>query len=267
MLVNPGDLIPVVPSATALPWTRRKSQILNYLHRGPVTFSTLVYDTNVGDISAIATYFNPQRVSIHDLNSRFGHYPESGNLSGDVAVQDTGVPQNALSVRPRLLLYPDHNLNHKQVTVQRTLKWVLSQDGKQSTGSSRSATPHDDMISPLVPSEIPVPHSPRLNPLHATAPANLASQLDNVWGVVGEGRSRGVSRGSGDMARSRGSSADWTFRAEVNSGIEEPLVPRWDIGEEPLKWDIGEGVKGDKTWATWGSNQLFENLFKGNRPQ
>jgi hypothetical protein len=35
-----------------------------------VTFTTLVYDTNVGDISALSTYFNPERVSVKDLNSR-----------------------------------------------------------------------------------------------------------------------------------------------------------------------------------------------------
>ena len=45
-------------------------QILNFLHRGPVTFSTLVYDTNVGDISALATYFNPDRISERELNLR-----------------------------------------------------------------------------------------------------------------------------------------------------------------------------------------------------
>jgi hypothetical protein len=45
-------------------------QILNYLHRGPVDFSTLVYDTNVGDISPLSIYFNPDRISVQDLNSR-----------------------------------------------------------------------------------------------------------------------------------------------------------------------------------------------------
>ena len=49
---------------------RRRSQILNYLHRGPVTFNTLVYDTNVGDISSLATYFNPDRISERELNLR-----------------------------------------------------------------------------------------------------------------------------------------------------------------------------------------------------
>merc|ERR1711951_28585 len=78
MLERPGDLIPVLPNATSIPWTRRRSQILNFLHRGPVTFQTLVYDTNVGDISALATYFNPDRISERELNLRFGHHPTSG---------------------------------------------------------------------------------------------------------------------------------------------------------------------------------------------
>ena len=72
MLVTQGDLIPVLAEATAIPWTRRKSQILNYLRRGPVDFDTLVYDTNVGDIAAISTYFNPERITVSDLNSKFG---------------------------------------------------------------------------------------------------------------------------------------------------------------------------------------------------
>ena len=50
--------------------SRRRSQILNYLHRGPVTFSTLVYDSNVGDISPLATYFNPDRITLSELNFR-----------------------------------------------------------------------------------------------------------------------------------------------------------------------------------------------------
>jgi len=126
MLITPGDLIPVQPEATTIPWTRRKSQILNFLHRGPVTFSTLVYDTNVGDISALSTYFNPERISVKDLNSRFGQYPSSGENSRDDNVKVGS--ENVL--KPRLLLYPEHNLNQSQVKVQRTLRWVLShQDG------------------------------------------------------------------------------------------------------------------------------------------
>jgi len=132
MLITPGDLIPVLPTATTIPWTRRKSQILNFLHRGPVTFSTLVYDTNVGDISALSTYFNPERISVKDLNSRFGQYPSSGETGREDNVKVGS--ENVL--KPRLLLYPEHNLNHSQVKVQRTLKWVLSQDSDE-VGLSR----------------------------------------------------------------------------------------------------------------------------------
>ena len=107
MLERPGDLIPILPEAAQLPWTRRRSQvravehgnctwkgyrervlpenvlpmhdltvltfffqILNFLHRGPVTFSTLVYDTNVGDISTLSCYFNQERISVEELNSK-----------------------------------------------------------------------------------------------------------------------------------------------------------------------------------------------------
>lgn len=133
MLITPGDLIPVQPEATTIPWTRRKSQILNFLHRGPVTFSTLVYDTNVGDISALSTYFNPERVSVKDLNSRFGQFPTSGENSREDSVKVGS--ENVL--KPRLLLYPEHNLNQTQVKVQRTLKWVLSHQEEEDSDISR----------------------------------------------------------------------------------------------------------------------------------
>jgi hypothetical protein len=44
-------------------------QILSYLHRGAVDFDTLVYDTNVGEISTLSFYFNPQRCSVEKLNT------------------------------------------------------------------------------------------------------------------------------------------------------------------------------------------------------
>eukprot|EP00092_Neocalanus_flemingeri_P015560 GFUD01016842.1.p1 GENE.GFUD01016842.1~~GFUD01016842.1.p1 ORF type:complete len:305 (-),score=80.53 GFUD01016842.1:430-1344(-) len=145
MLERPGDLIPVQPNATSIPWTRRRSQILNFLHRGPVTFSTLVYDTNVGDISALATYFNPDRISERELNLRFGHYPSSGEKHAS--------PQKAGTeavVKPRLLLYPDHNLNSSQVKVQRTLNWVLSQDSSDSSPTvSGQTTPAEAVSGPV----------------------------------------------------------------------------------------------------------------------
>ena len=111
-------------------------QILNFLHRGPVTFSTLVYDTNVGDISALATYFNPERISERELNlrsvfffhlqqsfviatfvkcsftvpcCRFGHYPATGGDAHPASpAKQGGQGDTAAVVRPRLLLYPDH---------------------------------------------------------------------------------------------------------------------------------------------------------------
>jgi len=125
MLERPGDLIPVLPNAVTIPWTRRRSQILNYLHRGPVTFNTLVYDTNVGDISALATYFNPDRISERELNLRFGHYPTTGEKHES---PDKRSGADA-AVKPRLLLYPDHS----QEKVQRTYNWVMSQDSKAAS--------------------------------------------------------------------------------------------------------------------------------------
>jgi len=137
MLERPGDLIPVQTNATSIPWTRRRSQILNFLHRGPVTFSTLVYDTNVGDISALSTYFNPDRISERELNLRFGHYPTSGEKHP--SPQKNGIDS---VIKPRLLLYPDHNLNPNQVKVQRTLNWVLSHDPSDAAVGSNTATPN-----------------------------------------------------------------------------------------------------------------------------
>jgi len=140
MLERPGDLIPVKPTAATIPWTRRRSQILNFLHRGPVTFSTLVYDTNVGDISSLASYFNEERISVDELNSRFGHNPFGGETN---LLDDAPKIGNESVVMPRLLLYPerlgptqetegkDHAAEldsvQTQVTVQRTLDWVMSQ--------------------------------------------------------------------------------------------------------------------------------------------
>merc|ERR1712029_503866 len=39
--------------------------------RGPVGFQTYVYDTNVGDIAPLSTYFNPHNWTEYDLNERF----------------------------------------------------------------------------------------------------------------------------------------------------------------------------------------------------
>jgi len=176
MLERPGDLIPVLPNAVTIPWTRRRSQILNYLHRGPVTFNTLVYDTNVGDISALATYFNPDRISERELNLRFGQYPTSGEKheSPDKrAGADT-------AVKPRLLLYPDHS----QEKVQRTYNWVMSQDvvpGQQRQNLTRTST--RDMGPPL---NVNRNFSAPLLSKPFTMPSSaISSVLDNVWSDKG----------------------------------------------------------------------------------
>ena len=114
MLEKPGDLIPVVAKATAIPWTRRRAQILNFLHRGPVTFSTMVYDTNVGDISSLATYFNPDRISERELNIRFGVYPTSGEKHASPRKED-----DESLVKPRILLYPENKPNVPQTQVRK----------------------------------------------------------------------------------------------------------------------------------------------------
>merc|ERR1711915_1050693 len=135
MLERPGDLIPVQPHATSIPWTRRRSQILNFLHRGPVKFTTLVYDTNVGDISPLSSYFNPQRISENELNSKFGQYPNNEGVHADVK----RIGSEAV-LMPRLLLYPTCHGEQilakstidpemlKDAGNQWTLHWLISQD-------------------------------------------------------------------------------------------------------------------------------------------
>jgi len=147
MLERPGDLIPVKPAAATIPWTRRRSQILNFLHRGPVNFNTLVYDTNVGDISSLASYFNEERISVDELNSRFGHNPFSET---SLAEEETKIG-NENVVMPRLLLYPERitavqsegngfkagtEQLQNQARVQRTLDWVMSQKLKAQLKTS-----------------------------------------------------------------------------------------------------------------------------------
>lgn len=150
MLERTGDLIPVQPRAAGIPWTRRRSQILNYLHRGPVTFETLVYDTNVGDITSLSSYFNEQRISVEELNTRFGNYPSASADSNHVHDVKIG---NETIVMPRLLLYPEQpGANHQygdhrnycpaeagpiqtQASVQRTLDWVMNQKLKSHSQS------------------------------------------------------------------------------------------------------------------------------------
>ena len=52
-------------------------------------------------------------------------------------------------VKPRLLLYPDHNLNSSQVKVQRTLNWVLSQETDSVATGSGQTTPVEQLPVPV----------------------------------------------------------------------------------------------------------------------
>lgn len=134
-----------------------------------MSFKTLVYDTNVGDISPIMSYFNPQRISEYDLNTKYGQSttgrindPEPIKIGTETTVmpklliyplipppihlpppplcleQDVSVEESkVVEVQPKAVLLP---LNPDQVEVfmsgeeeekvQRTLDWVINQDEK-----------------------------------------------------------------------------------------------------------------------------------------
>merc|ERR1712126_222171 len=250
MLERPGDLIPVLPNATSLPWTRRRSQILNFLHRGPVTFQTLVYDTHGGDISALATYFNPDRISERELNLRFGHHPTSGEKRASGSPLK---PSNANDpvVKPRLLLYQDHNLDSSQVKVNRTLNWVLSQDSDSGTssGTSGQSTPEPGMIHPPpvqqmkmtevdnnlnVPDSLPTPvtSKPFTMPTHS-----MNTVLDSVWADQGTCQT-----------------GNWPDRGEAGLGLGQ-LVTRVHKNTELLDTLGMLETGGDKLWGAWDSSR------------
>jgi len=114
MLLESGDLIPVRPEAVEIPWTRRKAQILNFLLRGPVSFKTQVYDTNVGDIAPLSTYFNPFRWTVKDLNDKFGLRPVS-SVPRESSLRTLPAPSGecevakSKSLQPRLLIYAEES--------------------------------------------------------------------------------------------------------------------------------------------------------------
>ena len=126
-------------------------------------------------------------------------------MSGEV-IQETVVRRDGVSaavVRPRLLLYPEHALLQNQVKVQRTLKWVLSQENSDSgkddspTASPRLSADSADLVSPRSP--VTTPRSPPRPLLPIGHQLQLGGREgDNVWGAVGQGRTRGSSGGSSD---------------------------------------------------------------------
>jgi hypothetical protein len=257
MLERPGDLIPVLPNAISIPWTRRRSQILNFLHRGPVTFETLVYDTNVGDISALATYFNPDRISERELNLRFGHYPASGTEK-HASPRKIGAGGESI-VMPRLLLYPDHNLNSSQIKVQRTLNWVLSQDSKcdSSSGSGQSGhtTPdpgsrpgrqrNDAENNVNVDTSMPPPGSTK--PVAHTMPSvSITTALDSLW------IDKGDTAESSEQWPSRPTSSNSTRPSEDSTLGLGNLVTNVGVASSPAPDTLDRLKEGEARWG-WGA--------------
>lgn len=65
------------------------SRLINFHGR----FQTYVFDTNVGDIAPLSTYFNPTKWSSNDLNHKFGRI-----VRGDQIAFGPGVGPAAASV-------------------------------------------------------------------------------------------------------------------------------------------------------------------------
>lgn len=109
MLIESGDLIPVLPEAVDIPWTKRKSEVINFLHRGRVTFRTYVYDTNVGDIAPLSTYFNPRKWTVKDLNNKFGQCVDNliDQKASFSSIPSSSGDSKCVSLQPKLLIYPE----------------------------------------------------------------------------------------------------------------------------------------------------------------
>jgi len=126
MLLESGNLIPVKDEAVEIPWTKRKAEIINFLHRGPVTFRTYVYDTNVGDIAPLTTYFNPNVWSDTDLNNKFGQrvsLQDAAEAEKNVfrffsrSEEEDDDDCNGASLQPKLIIFPEiPKLNNKEAT-------------------------------------------------------------------------------------------------------------------------------------------------------
>merc|ERR1712227_434593 len=179
---------------------------------------------------------------------RFGHHPTSGEKHSSGSPPKPG---NDPVVKPRLLLYPDHNLNSSQVKVQRTLNWVLSQDSDSGTGSGTSgqSTPEPGMIHPPpvqqmkrtevdnnlnVPDSLPTPVTSK----PFTMPTNsMNTVLDSVWADQGTCQS-----------------GNWPDRGEAGLGLGQ-LVTRVNKNTELLDTLEMFETGGDKLWGAWDSSR------------
>jgi len=106
--ITPNHLVPVQPEAALLSHGQRRAHYMDFLYRGPVDFDTLVFDTSVGDISPLECYFNRDRLTVEDLNAKYGH---SGRVCGGECEVHGAVPKtvgNVSCVMPRLAIYPSN---------------------------------------------------------------------------------------------------------------------------------------------------------------
>merc|ERR1712112_727490 len=238
MLERPGDLIPVTPQATSIPWTKRRSQILKFLHRGPVKFKTLVYDTNVGDISPLSAYFNPDRISVPDLNNQFANCPKNGEKQAQ--------KNNDFGVTPRLLLYPNRDQEPlfmaKQVNkVERTLSWVMDQDPdpSSSSGASGHSTPEPSTSKngsmPSMVTEGPI----KGNSKPCTLPSSsMSTSLRSVWSDKKE-------------------SKPWPESRQTGLGLDQLGTRMAQTNDEEL-WERLERLEvGEKLWGAWDPTKAW----------
>jgi hypothetical protein len=232
-----------------------------------VDFKTLVYDTNVGDISPLSIYFNPDRISVEDLNSRFGQ-------TSDRAREEPARAGAESVVKPRLLLYPEHSLNQNQVKVQRTLKWVLSQEeAEERSREAAAATRHAG------------PPAPHAGFVRSRAASSGGGSRHSSGGMGGPGSRPGSAFGFasrltpiGQPLESSGSSIGQSF--ETLSVIGESLDPVVDVRPHTMPnlgsaldrvWSGGEGLSYNTTsatpaWSGWDPDSLWRPTGWSNSP-
>ena len=98
-----ADLVPVVADFKNITSLKlKKSSWMNYIQRGPVTYTTLVFDRNIGDTMSLINYFNPEFFTEQELNKRFGVYPNSDGK------HDWAKKFGYKSKAPRILLFPEN---------------------------------------------------------------------------------------------------------------------------------------------------------------
>ena len=116
-----ADLIPVVADFKNITSLKlKKSSWMNYIQRGPVTYTTLVFDRNIGDTMSLINYFNPDFFTEQELNNRFGVYPNSDGKH-DLVKKNGGNP-----MMPRILLFPEN----KQIINQTPVRTIISRKKK-----------------------------------------------------------------------------------------------------------------------------------------